>query len=230
MAEIQRIKQAIREGRLWELVEYRCRGHPSLLGALKNLKKHEDYLERNSPVTHSRGLLYLDSTGLARPEIVRHRKKLVSWRFADDKIFVLLPEPGSKPFHRSREIKRLRSHLKKELGARFENLELCVFSVPFGVTPLELDETFPLSQYETSSQPDMETRQYVVREVINFLEEHRSKDQTAVIYAGGELGEHIAAEVEEKHSDDKLIIVRSKKEIWDRESLENLAKQIMKVF
>jgi 7-cyano-7-deazaguanine tRNA-ribosyltransferase len=230
MTEIRRIKQAIREGRLWELVEYRCRGHPSLLGALKNLKKHEDYLERNSPVKHSRGVLYLDSTGLARPEIVRHRKKLVSWRFADDKIFVLLPEPGSKPFHRSREIKRFRSHLKKELGARLEDLELCVFSVPFGVTPLELDETFPLSQYETSSQPDMETRQYVVGEVINFLEEHRSKDQTAVIYAGGELGEQIAAEVEEKHSDDKLIIVRSKKEIWNRESLENLAKQIMKAF
>ena len=228
--EIRRIKQAIREGRLWELVEYRCRGHPSLLGALKNLKKYEDYLERNSPVTHRRGLLYLDSTGLSRPEIVRHKNKLASWRFADDRIFVLLPEPESKPYHRSREIKRLRSHLKKKLGGQLEDIELCVFSVPFGVTPLELDETFPLSQYEASPQPDAETTRYIVSEVINFLEEHRSKNQAAVIYAGGELGEHIAAEVEKKHSNDKLIVVRNEKEIWNHASIEYLAEQIMKAF
>jgi 7-cyano-7-deazaguanine tRNA-ribosyltransferase len=229
-AEIRRIKQAIREGRLWELVEYRCRGHPSLLGALKNLKKYEDYLERNAPVTHRRGLLYLDSTGLSRPEIVRHRNKLARWRFADDKIFVLLPEPESKPYHRSREIKRVKSYLKKRLDDRLEDIEFCVFSVPFGVTPLELDETFPLSQYEASPQPDAETTRYVVSEVINFLEEHRAKNQVAVIYVGGEEGEHIATEVEENHSNDKLRVVRSEKEIWNRESIENLVEQVVKAF
>ena len=38
-AEINRIKQAIREGRLWEHVEMRAHAHPALLTALKKVQK-----------------------------------------------------------------------------------------------------------------------------------------------------------------------------------------------
>ena len=68
----------------------------------------------------------------------------------------------------------------------------------------------------------------MVNQVADFLEEHRTNDK-AVIYAGGELGEQIAREFE-KHSDNKLIIVRNKEEIWGRASFEHLAEQILKAF
>ena len=42
MEEVQRIKRAILEGDLWELVERRCRAHPALLSALRRLGKHQD--------------------------------------------------------------------------------------------------------------------------------------------------------------------------------------------
>jgi 7-cyano-7-deazaguanine tRNA-ribosyltransferase len=41
-AELKRIKQAIRDGRLWEHLEMRAHGHPALFQAVKKLKKYED--------------------------------------------------------------------------------------------------------------------------------------------------------------------------------------------
>ena len=49
--EMNRIKEAIREGSLWELVEERCRSHPKLLEAYRVLRKYMDYIERFDPVT-----------------------------------------------------------------------------------------------------------------------------------------------------------------------------------
>ena len=37
MEEVQRIRRAVLEGDLWELVERRCRAHPALLSALRRL-------------------------------------------------------------------------------------------------------------------------------------------------------------------------------------------------
>ncbi len=44
VAEMRRIKQAIRDGRLWEHTEMRVHNHPALLSALKKLRNHEDFL------------------------------------------------------------------------------------------------------------------------------------------------------------------------------------------
>ena len=75
-AEIRRIKQAIREGRLWEHTEMRVHGHPALLSALKKLRSHADLLETYSPTVKSSGFFYFDSVGLVRPEITHYRKHL----------------------------------------------------------------------------------------------------------------------------------------------------------
>ncbi len=49
-AEIRLIKQSIAEGSLWELVEQRCRVHPYLLEALRNLKKYTSKLKNMIPL------------------------------------------------------------------------------------------------------------------------------------------------------------------------------------
>ena len=75
-AELRRIKQAIRDGRLWEHTEMRVHNHPALLSALKKLRSHADFLEAYSPITKNSGFFYFDSVGLARPEITHYRKHL----------------------------------------------------------------------------------------------------------------------------------------------------------
>jgi predicted RNA-binding protein len=40
---------------------------------------------------------------------------------------------------------------------------------PFGVIPIELDEVYPLSQYETALPPSKETREYVTHQITDYI-------------------------------------------------------------
>jgi 7-cyano-7-deazaguanine tRNA-ribosyltransferase len=51
MAEIRRVKAAIHEGSLLELVERRARGHPRLVDGYRALLDHVDQLEASDPVS-----------------------------------------------------------------------------------------------------------------------------------------------------------------------------------
>ena len=75
VAELKRIKQAIRDGRLWEHVEMRAHAHPALLTALKRVKNYEGFIEKNSPTVKQSGFFFFDNVGLARPEIVHYRER-----------------------------------------------------------------------------------------------------------------------------------------------------------
>jgi len=171
LSETRRIKQAIAEGRLWEHLEARAHGHPSLLRALKGLERHRDYLEELSPVTKGSGLFFFGSLGLVRPEVVRHGKRLLE-RFTPPvgaRVLLLLPQVERKPFHRSREHRRALDHLRKRLGDGLRMVHVCTYAAPFGVVPVELDEVYPLSQHEVATPIDEETRGYVAEQVGRYV-------------------------------------------------------------
>jgi len=163
-AELNRIKQAIRNGRLWEHLEMRAHAHPALLTALKKLKNHEDFIEKHSPTVKKSGLFFFDSVGLARPEVVHYRKRLLE-RYnppKDAKILLLVPQTHTKPFHKAQEFKKIRQVLSA-------NVHVCFYAAPFGLIPLELDEVYPLSQHETTLPLDKETIQYVAGQVAEYI-------------------------------------------------------------
>jgi 7-cyano-7-deazaguanine tRNA-ribosyltransferase len=171
IAEIKRIKQAIRNGRLWEHTEMRAHAHPALLSALKRLRNHEDFLEKYSPTVKSSGFFYFDSVGLARPEITHYRKRL-SERYNppnNAKVLLLVPQTRNKPFHKAPEFKKIRQlfrSLGKELSCQ---IHVCVYSAPFGLVPLELDEVYPLSQHEVALPLDLETVDYVATQTAEYI-------------------------------------------------------------
>lgn len=171
-SELKRIKQAIVEGRLWEHLELRAHGHPSLLQAFKKLKKYSEYLEKQSPVTKRSGLFFFSSLGLARPEVVRHRVRLLE-RYSPPrkaKILVLLPQTRTKPFHKSKEHQRALKEIQKRMGDKADKVHVCTYAAPFGIIPIELGEVYPLSQYEIAVPFDAETLTYVARQVANYIE------------------------------------------------------------
>jgi 7-cyano-7-deazaguanine tRNA-ribosyltransferase len=172
MAEIKRIKQAIREGRLWEHTEMRVHGHPALLSALKKLRNHGELLETYSPTVKSSGFFYFDSVGLVRPEITRYRKRLAE-RYdppKEAKVLFLVPQTRNKPFHKAPEFKKIRQ-LFRSLGDELTGkIHVCVYAAPFGVVPLELDEVYPLSQHEAAVPLDVETVDYVASQAAEYIE------------------------------------------------------------
>lgn len=171
LAELKRVKQAIKENRLWEHMELRAHGHPSLLQAVRRLRSYTEFIERHDPSVKSGGLFFFDSLGLARPEMARYRRKLAEnyAQPAAAKILVLVPQTRTKPFHKSREFKRTANHVQDVMKDAAKMVHICSYAAPFGVVPLELDEVYPLSQNEVSMPPDRDTADYVAQQLLDFI-------------------------------------------------------------
>ena len=149
----------------------RVHGHPALLSALKRLRNHEDFFEKFSPTVKASGFFYFDSVGLVRPEITHYRKRL-NERYnppSNAKILFLVPQTRNKPFHKAPEFKKIR-HLFRSLSEEnASKIHICVYSAPFGVVPLELDEVYPLSQHEVALPLDLETVEYVAGQAQEYI-------------------------------------------------------------
>ncbi|MBE0519674.1 tRNA guanosine(15) transglycosylase TgtA [Candidatus Bathyarchaeota archaeon] len=170
-AEIKQVKQAIKNGRLWEHLQTRAHAHPTLLQALKKLKKHEDFIEKHSPATKKSGIFFYDHTDLARPYVVRHRKKLTGQYSPpkEAKILLLIPQTRTKPFSKSKELKPIKKLLRDTLKQHLNKIHTCFYAAPFGIIPIELDQVYPLSQHETALPLDKETIEYVTKQTANYI-------------------------------------------------------------
>jgi 7-cyano-7-deazaguanine tRNA-ribosyltransferase len=171
-AELKRIKQAINDGRLWEHLEIRAHGHPSLLQALKRLKKYEALIEKHAPAAKDRGLFFFNSVGLVRPEVVRYRNRLRERYVSptrEKSALLLVPQTRTKPFHKSKKFRDMQDTLRKVLTGSSDRLHACFYVAPFGAVPCELDEVYPLSQHETALPYDRETIEYVADQVASYI-------------------------------------------------------------
>jgi 7-cyano-7-deazaguanine tRNA-ribosyltransferase len=178
MQEIKMIKQAIREGSLWELLEVRCRSHPRLYEAFQRLSIYSDYLEKNDPVLgkRARGIFLYDKISFFRPEVIRHRQRMFQrYKKPEGKdILVLLPYPTEKPFNRSG------IYLESKRFMAKKGIHFCFYGEPFGVVPEELAETFPLSQFESSIAEEGLDEE----KIISFLERNNYRKAIMVSTSG----------------------------------------------
>ncbi len=85
------------------------------------------------------------------------------------KVLFLVPQTRNKPFHKAPEFKKIRQ-LFRNLGEEIASkIHICVYSAPFGVVPLELDEVYPLSQHEMALPLDLETIDYVANQAREYI-------------------------------------------------------------
>ncbi|WXG42722.1 MAG: tRNA guanosine(15) transglycosylase TgtA [Promethearchaeati archaeon SRVP18_Atabeyarchaeia-1] len=173
--EIRVIKQAIHEGRLWELVEVRARTHPRLLEGLKRLRKYRRQLEKYSPMVKPHAIFYAGPESLLRPEVTRHLMKMnrISAPLGTE-ILVILPEPDKKPFSKSKQQRKYRRIIREALGrGQLEKIHICTVSKFFGLIPMELDETYPLAQHEAPRTPDLESRKMISHSIKSYVRKHK---------------------------------------------------------
>lgn len=161
-AEMREVRQAIKEGSLWELVEYRCRAHPQLLNGLKRMLSHTDWIEQFQPVSRST-FFYSGPESAHRPEVVRYRKKLKNLKL-DGRVLI-------------------RTHrLDNEDGFDW----VLDFKHPFGPYPLELKETYPFNA-EVTDKPDYESLTIALQNTLELMELNPESEFTLVL---GNLPEH----------------------------------------
>ena len=194
-AELKRIKQAIKDGRLWEHVQMRTHAHPALFTALKKLKAHADFIENYSPTSKKRGLFFYNSVDLARPEVTHYRKRMLK-RYAppeNARVLLLAPQTRKKPFHKAHEFKRVKQATKglgKELASK---VHVCFYAAPFGVIPLALDEVYPLSQHEIALPLDQETVDYVANQAAEYIRQQRY-ETVVLLYDPEQRGKTVKAQ------------------------------------
>ncbi|CAB3289219.1 tRNA-guanine(15) transglycosylase [Methanocaldococcus lauensis] len=132
--EINRIKEAIREGSLWELVEERCRSHPKLLEAFRVLKNYMDYIEKFDPVTKKSAFFYSGVESMFRPEVLRHKKRLKRIKY--EKVYITTVSSSvEKPYH-------------ENLNVIETDIDILIKHPVFGFVPYYIDTMYPLSQNE----------------------------------------------------------------------------------
>lgn len=131
--ELRQVKEAIRSGRLLELVERRARGHPALVDGYRALLDGAAQLEAEDPV--SKGTFFaVSAESAARPEVRRHHERLQRLSVPDA---VLLTEGGVPRTHEFDAVWRVKP--------------------PFGPYPRELSETYPLTA-ETTETSDTDAQ------------------------------------------------------------------------
>lgn len=149
-SELRTVRQAIREGNLWELVEQRVRNHPTLVNALKMVKSELPLFEKYEKIYKPHGRLYASPESVDRPLIHRYGSKLRNnYRVPQEaKFLIILPELDVKGY-KSPSTKRWLNELDSNTIIPRELLHITFFSDFYGIIPFELSYSFPMGQYES---------------------------------------------------------------------------------
>ncbi len=167
-AELRLIRQAIYEGSLMELVEERCRAHPKLLDAYRQLGKYMEDMEKYDPRSKKSAFFYTGPESLSRSEVKRHMQKLREMPKKRD--LVILPS-SRKPYSK---------YVSGKLGEFYgygaqreidlENTDFMVLDIPFGLIPLDIDEVYPLSQNDAPRIKDVDSLEFIEDFISEFVE------------------------------------------------------------
>ena len=174
-AELRLVRQAIYEGSLMELVEERCRVHPQLLNAYRQLANYMDDMEKYDPRSKKSAFFFTGPESLYRSEVKRHMNKLREMPKKRD--LVILP-PSHKPYSKFISGKLGEFYIygsERELD--LEDTDFMVLDIPFGLVPLDIDEVYPLSQNESPKIKDVDSIEFIEDFISEFVEYY---DQTLI--------------------------------------------------
>jgi len=173
--ELKKIRNAISNGSLWELVERRANSNPYLMDALKEIRKKEnkEFLEGFEPVSKKKALFYTGDQTIHRPDVFRIHKRLLERYKAIFNTTIVFPE-GIKPYSISY------SDVVKKIFKKNCKTNILIDS-HIGPVPLELDEMYPFAQSIFPDFLDKETEEYLTKVFDEF-----TKDKNIICWIGYE--------------------------------------------
>jgi len=183
--EIRRIKQAIFEGRLWELVESRARSHPLLFRAFTMAVQDSrcaEMFDKNTPVSKRRGIFLFDGISLNRPEVRAYLRKLKE-NYSPPRgrnLLLLLP-----CIWRDVEVQEIKSALPVDALVAKSSTHVCYYGPPFALLPEELLGVFPLSQSMSALDPTT-CLDRVIDVVGGYVATHKTYSRVIFLHTGDE--------------------------------------------
>ncbi|MFQ6012950.1 MAG: DUF5591 domain-containing protein, partial [Thermoplasmata archaeon] len=148
LAEVRRVRLAIRRGGLRELVERRLANDPWMTAVLRELDlRLYAWQELHAPVTGASLKAYAPAS-LHRPEVQRFRRRLAERyrRPPSAPVLLLLPCSARKPYSTSRSHRLFRAAVRA-CGNPWA-VHVVVVTSPLGLVPLELQLAYPAQHYD----------------------------------------------------------------------------------
>ena len=159
--ELATVRRYLREGRLWELAEIRCRSHPALLDGLRRLREYQGQMELYDPISREGAVFYTGPESRNRPVYRRYLDRIGTRYVPPTRRAALFEDTQGKPYSRP--------YAEQFAKARRAGYTPIVVS-PWGPVPAELDEMYPLAQSLFPSIPDAETETESERLTFLFLQ------------------------------------------------------------
>ena len=143
-AEVDRVKESIHEGRLWEYVMKKIRAHPKLFEVSDIFTKSSEYFLNTTPIFKEKAIFLFSKEDQYRPEVLSYQNTIRKFR-TRKKIAVLTKNTITRPAYLTNEYSTL-----KEKFEDSESIQFCYFNPFLGIIPLELSDLYPASHYEMS--------------------------------------------------------------------------------
>jgi 7-cyano-7-deazaguanine tRNA-ribosyltransferase len=145
-AEVDRVKEAIHEGRLWEYVIKKARSHPKLFETIQVLTNNTSFLAKNTRRFKESAIFLFSKEDQFRPEVARFHEMVRKFR-TDKNTLVIVSDGGIRPFYLSNEYAKL----KRKFGPKIDLVQFCQYNPFLGIIPLELSDMYPAAHYLTSN-------------------------------------------------------------------------------
>jgi 7-cyano-7-deazaguanine tRNA-ribosyltransferase len=143
-AEVDRTKEAIHEGRLWEYIMRKLRVHPKLFETKEVFCQNTKFLAKTTPKFKERALFLYGSEDQFRPEVAAYHNAVRAFR-SSKKEAVIIRDSQRKPFYLSEGYTKL----KKGFG---EDVQFCQYNPVLGLVPLEISDLYPAAHYVVAEQ------------------------------------------------------------------------------
>ncbi len=186
-SELRGVREAIRRGRLWDLLETRAHTHPALKRCLNRIASYSADLERSTPVVKPHGIFYFGPVSNNRPELQGYKARLARVPINAGSTVLLLPGRWRRPYRADPRYRSLVSQFEDE-----RSVQIVFYTLPFGPVPSELDETYPVAQTEGLDTGDSNEHLAKAEMVIGYV--NRLKPRMTVLVVQGDYGRAVLAE------------------------------------
>ncbi|MDE1868217.1 MAG: tRNA guanosine(15) transglycosylase TgtA, partial [Thaumarchaeota archaeon] len=99
-AEVDRVKESIHEGRLWEYVLKKARAHPKLYEIISVLTSNTPFLMENTPRFKENAIFLFSKEDQFRPELSRFHNMIRKFKTTKPNL-VIIPDGSMRPFYLS---------------------------------------------------------------------------------------------------------------------------------
>lgn len=142
--EVDRVKQSIYEGRLWEYVIKKARAHPKLFEMIQVMTENSEFLGLSTPKFKEKAIFLYSKEDQYRPEVQSYHSMVRKFKSKKNKILIT-KEYSTKPGYLSHQYTRLKKKLKD-----FETFQVCQYNPQLGLIPIEISDIFPAAHHETA--------------------------------------------------------------------------------